>query len=188
MNTVEPIRDFDLILDMQDYLKGKKNQRDYVLFMFGLYSGLRISDILPLKVRDVRNADCIYLIEKKTKKKRRVVINDDLKAVIKEYIKNKKDYELLFTSSRGKRNEPLTRQRVWQILNDTANFFDYKHPMGCHTLRKTFGYWLYQETKDAASIMDILNHSDISVTKRYIGVTQDSNENMVRKLSFKKKH
>ena len=185
LNTVEPIRDFDLILDMQDYLKGKKNQRDYVLFMFGLYSGLRISDILPLKVRDVRGATHLYMREKKTGKEKRLIINDDLKKAINEYIKGKKDYEYLFKSNKG--NRPITRERAWQILNNLADFFEYKHPIGCHTLRKTFGYWMYQKNKDVATLMDIFNHSSESVTKRYIGVTQDSNEERMKQLSFKRR-
>lgn len=44
MNTVEPIRDMDLVMDLADYLKSN-NERDYVLFMFGIYTGLRISDM-----------------------------------------------------------------------------------------------------------------------------------------------
>ena len=56
VNTVEPIRDMDLIFDMMDFLKGQ-NVRDYVLFMFGIYTGLRISDILKLRVRDVKEKD-----------------------------------------------------------------------------------------------------------------------------------
>lgn len=47
MNTVEPIRDLETVLDIADYLK-VRNKRDYVMFMFGIYSGLRISDILQL--------------------------------------------------------------------------------------------------------------------------------------------
>lgn len=184
MNTVEPIRDFDLILDMQDYLYEKKNKRDYLIFMFGIYSGLRISDILPLKVRDVRSATHLYVEEQKTGKKKRVVINDELKRAIKEYVADKKDWEYLFRRN-GKNNKPITRQRVWQILNETAKQFDYIHPIGCHSMRKTFGYWMYQRDKDAAALMDIFNHSDISITKRYIGVTQDSNEDKMRRLSFK---
>ena len=43
MNTVEPIRDMDLVMDVADFLKAK-NERDYVMFMFGIYTGLRISD------------------------------------------------------------------------------------------------------------------------------------------------
>ena len=184
MNTVEPIRNFELILDIQDYLLGKKNQRDYVLFMFGLYSGLRISDILKIKVRDVRDATHIYLRENKTGKEQRIPINAELKPVIKEYIKDKRDYEYLFTSTRGNANKPISRQRVWQILNDIADFFEYKDPIGCHTLRKTFGYWFYQNTKDIVSLKEIFNHSDESVTRRYIGITQDSKEALMKSISF----
>ncbi|WP_410495149.1 site-specific integrase [Cellulosilyticum sp. ST5] len=187
MNTVEPIRNFDLILDMQDYLYKRKNKRDYVLFMFGLYSGLRISDILPLKVRDVKNRAHIYFREEKTGKEKRIPINNDLKAALKEYIEDMQPWEYLFKSVRGNKNKPITRQRVWQMLNEVAGYFEYNDPIGCHTLRKTFGYWMYQDTKDAASIMDIFNHSDISVTKRYIGVTQDNNEKLMKDICFKKK-
>lgn len=187
LNTVEPIRDYELILDMQDYLLEKKNKRDYVLFMFGIYSGLRISDILPLKVRDVRNAKYLYMREIKTGKEKRFPINDDLQQIIEKYIRDKKDYEYLFKREKCKKNEHITRQRVWQILNDLASAFEYKDNIGCHTLRKTFGYWLYQDTQDAVSIMDILNHSDISVTKRYIGVTQDSKDKIMKGLSFMKR-
>ena len=185
LNTVEPIRDFNLILDIADYLR-EQNERDYVLFMFGIYSGLRISDILPLKVRDVKHADYIYLREEKTGKEKRFPINYELKKILHHYTKGKRDYEYLFRKSKGK-NEPITRQRVWQILNNAASYFGYKDKIGCHTLRKTFGYWLYQNTKDAASIMDILNHSDISITKRYIGVNQDSKDQLMKGLSFQKK-
>ena len=65
MNTVQPIRDMDTILDIARYLR-KKSERDYVMFVTGIYSGLRISDILKLRVRDVREKDHIYMREKKT--------------------------------------------------------------------------------------------------------------------------
>ena len=186
LNTVEPIRDLELIQDMSDYLRDKR-ERDYVLFWTGLYLGRRISDLLPLKVRDVKNKKYIYLREKKTNKEVRIVINDELQAIFKDYIKDKKDYEYLFRRERGK-NEPISRQRVWQILNEAADYFDHQDRIGCHTLRKTFGYWLYQETKDAVAIQELLNQSDISVTKRYIGVNQDTKDKIVSNLSFAGKH
>ncbi len=64
MNTVEPIRDMDLVWDVADYLK-MRNKRDYVLFLFGIYTGLRISDILKFRVRDVKDKDAVYIREKK---------------------------------------------------------------------------------------------------------------------------
>lgn len=185
MNTVEPIRDRNLIIDFADCLKDKRD-RDYVLFMFGIYSGLRISDILPLKVRDVKDVGFIYITEEKTGKEKKLKINDELKVIIKDYIIGKRDYEFLFKRDKGKA-VPISRQRVWQILNDVANEFEYKEKIGCHTLRKTFGYWIYQDTKDAATLQDIFNHSSLEYTKRYIGVNQDSKDKMINNLSFSKR-
>lgn len=188
LNTVEPIRDKSLVLDIADYLL-ENNERDYVLFMFGVYSGLRISDILPLKVRDVKNADYIYLREQKTKKEKRFPINDDLKSIIKKYIRGKRDYEYLFPNNRKdfKDMKPISRQRVWTILNEAAEVMGYNDKIGCHTLRKTFGYWIYQDTHDLVALQEIFNHSDISTTKRYIGINQDSKDKVMKRLSFKSK-
>lgn len=68
MKSVEPIRDTDDIERMKDYLK-EKNERDFVLVVVGLYSGMRISDILVLKVRDVL-LDRIRTTEKKPAKQK----------------------------------------------------------------------------------------------------------------------
>lgn len=184
MNVVEPIRDEQIVLDFADFLK-EKSERNYVLFMSGIYLGLRISDILPLRVRDVRNVDYLFMTEKKTGKKDRIRINDELKQIYKEYTAGKRDYEFLFPPSRGKKIKPITRQRVWQILNEAAREFEYRDPIGCHSLRKTFGYMLYNETKDVAALQDIFRHSTPEYTKRYIGVTQDSKDKMMNKLSFR---
>lgn len=185
MNVVEPIRDRELILDFADYLKSRR-ERDYVLFQFGIYSGLRISDILPLKVRDVKDADFFYITEKKTRKTKKLKINDKLKEIIKKYIIGMRDYEYLFQRSQGK-PLPISRQRVWQILNKAADEFEYKEKIGCHTLRKTFGYWIYQETHDAATLQEIFNHSSMEYTKRYIGVNQVTQDKLINGLSFDRK-
>lgn len=92
LNTVEPIRDLDVVMDIAEYLKGKSD-RDYVMFMFGIYTGLRISDILKFRVRDVRDKDAVYIREKKTGKEKRFPINTELKPVIKDYV---------WTTERGK--------------------------------------------------------------------------------------
>ena len=70
MNTVEPIRDIDTVWDIADYL-GETSERNRMMFLFGIYVGIRISDILKLKVRDVRDKTHIYIREKKTKKEKR---------------------------------------------------------------------------------------------------------------------
>lgn len=181
MNTVQPIRDINVVYDIADYLKVRSN-RDYMIFEFGIYTGLRISDILKLRVRDVKGKDYIYMREKKTDKEKRFPINDELKPILEDYVKDKKDFEYLFKSRKGL-NKPITRQCIYSSLNNAAKAFGLES-IGTHTLRKTFGYFLYQQTHDVVAIKEILNHSDISVTLRYIGVNQDKKDEVMKKLTF----
>lgn len=182
MNTVEPIRDKETVLDIAEYLKSK-NVRDYVLFMFGIYSGLRISDILKFRVRDVKKKRVISIREKKTGKEKQFPINKELQPILEEYIIGKQDYEYLF--SNPYRNRPITRQQAYNILSEAGEQFGIER-IGTHTLRKTFGYHIYQKTKDAAMLMDIFNHADIHITLRYIGVNQETKDKVYNTLSFKR--
>lgn len=189
MNTVEPIRDIELVYDIADYLKAH-SERNYVLFMFGINTGLRISDILKFRVRDIRDSkkkirENFYIREKKTGKEKRMRIHSDLRTILKEYVQDKKDYEFLFASRKGT-NKPISRQQAYRILNEAAKVFGLDS-IGCHTLRKTFGYHLYNKTKDAITIKEILNHSDISTTLRYIGVNQDRKDKLIEEISFVRK-
>lgn len=192
MNTVDPIRDWGLLLDIQDYLQ-EKCERNYVLLMTGIHLGLRISDILNLKVKDVRGKDYIYIREEKTDKENKIIINEELKEVYSKYTKGKRDRMYLFKGLGNRPNKPITRQQVYNILNNTVEAvakergIKCQDNIGCHTLRKTFGYWIYQDTKDAVTIMELLNHSDVSVTKRYIGITQDSKDRVLKNRSYKRK-
>ncbi len=183
MNTVEPIRNIETVLDIADYLK-TKNYRDYVMFMFGIYSGLRISDILMFRVRDVRGRDFISQREKKTKKEKKFPVNKELRGIIEEYIKDKRDYEYLFKSP-NLPNKPITRQQAYNILSAAGRQFGLDS-IGTHTLRKTFGYHLYKQTQDAALLMDIFNHADIHCTLRYIGINQDCKNKAYNNLSYKR--
>jgi integrase len=183
MNTVEPIRDIEVVLDVADYLK-LKSHRNYVMFMFGIYSGLRICDILGFRVRDVRGKDYISRRENKTKKEKRFPINKELRKILDEYIKDKKDYEYLFRNP-NEPNKHITRQQAYNILSEAGKEFGLEG-IGTHTLRKTFGYHLYKQTNDAALLMDIFNHSDIHITLRYIGVNQDCKDKAYNNLSFKR--
>ncbi|QJC92671.1 putative bacteriophage integrase [Bacillus velezensis] len=68
MHIVQPIRSLEKIQEVKQYLM-KKSDRDYFLFIFGMNSALRISDVLPLRVRDVRNKDHVWATESKTRNK-----------------------------------------------------------------------------------------------------------------------
>ena len=173
MNSVDPIRKQNDIIEFLNYLKQKK-ERDYILALTGFYSGYRVSDILQLKVKDFRNRDHFYFREKKTKKETKLSINPVLKRAANEYIENNAldDHEYMFKSQKG-RNNPINRQTAYRILNGAAAEIGIQGNFGTHSLRKTMGYHYYQQTGDVVTLKMIFNHSSVDVTLIYIGVTQD---------------
>lgn len=180
MNLVQPIRDKELIAEIKDYLKAT-NERNYILFLLGINTGLRISDILRLRVRDVEGWD-IYIREKKTNKIREVKMPKELKKAIREYIKGKPKNEYLIKSRNGK-NKPITRGMAYVILNQIADRFGLER-IGTHSLRKTYGYHFYNQFKDVVTLQQMLNHTDSKETLRYIGITQDTLNDYQRKLQI----
>lgn len=169
MNYVEPIRSPEKIRDITEYLK-RQNPRNYIMWMLGLYTGLRISDVLRLKVADVKDWR-LNIRDKKTGKQSILPFNPLLKRAVKEYIINMNDDEYLI-ESRKIPNQPITRVQAYNILKDVSVKFGIPN-IGTHSLRKTFGYHYYKKTKDLALLKEIFNHSHISITLKYIGIVQD---------------
>lgn len=170
MKYVQPIREVNKIDAMKRELL-KNGTRDYMLFVFGINTGLRISDILSLKASDVRGQEHLLVKEQKTDKTKRVKINQALKTELDDYIKDIQDSDYLFTSRKGE-NNPISRVQAYRILNESAERVGIGE-IGTHTLRKTYGYHFYQKTKDVALLQALFNHSAPSVTLRYIGINQD---------------
>ncbi|NIK75825.1 integrase [Paenibacillus castaneae] len=111
MQFVQPIRDPQKIEEMKQALL-KRSKRDWFIFVFGINTGLRIGDILKLKVNDVQNRTHISLIEGKTKKKKRVPINADLKRIIDDYTKVMDPEATLFPSYRTRGETAICRVQV----------------------------------------------------------------------------
>jgi integrase len=169
MRTVQPIRDIERIAAMKAELL-KTGRRNWFLFVLGINTGLRISDILKLKVKDVKGKSHLMIYEQKTGKYKRFKINRELQQHILSYTANMDDEEYLFKSLRSP--FPIKRIQAYKILNRAAKKIGISE-IGTHTLRKTFGYHFYQRTKDVALLQEIFNHSSPSVTLRYIGINQD---------------
>lgn len=171
---VQPIRSLEKIEDMKWSLRKWCGERDYILFLLGINTGLRVSDLLKLKISDVKGKKKITVKEGKTEKKREIVlanIYDELNA----YINTLEGTEWLFPSRKG--NKPITRIQAYRQLNKAAEMVDMSDGIGTHTMRKTFGYWFYKQTKDIATLQKIFNHSSQEITLRYIGVTDEEIEN-----------
>ena len=185
--TVEPIRDMTKVNEMYSYLAGK-DLRYGLLFKFGLNTGLRISDILPVKLADVLNSEGNFreyfiLNEKKTGKEKKIKINSSLCNEIRKYKIAAKliPESYLFESRKG---PYLGRVQAYRILKDAAQTVGIEN-FGTHSLRKTWGYWTYKlSNHNIGLIMDTFNHSSPYVTLRYIGISQDQKDELYKLVQF----
>lgn len=174
MKKVDPIRDIEKVKKMKSILK-RQNFRDYLLFYLGINSGLRISDLLKLQVKDVKDKTSIRLVEQKTGKNKKIKLNHQLKKAIDDYITGLDDEEYLFQSRKGN-NKPISRVQAYRVLRKAAKELGLEH-IGTHTLRKTFGYHHYKQNKDVALLQRIFNHDSPSTTLEYIGISQEEIDN-----------
>lgn len=165
----EPIKSRKDIARIEQYLKAH-NKRDYVIWVLGLNSGLRVSDIVRLNVADVVDKTHIKIIEKKTSKEKTFYINDKLKRVLKDFTKGRNLDEPLFLGKQGKR---LDRSQVYRFITKVCRENGIKVHVSTHTLRRSFGYHHYQQFKDPVVLQKIFNHSSQRITLMYIGVEQD---------------
>jgi len=179
VKTVQPIRDAKTIGLVKKHLQGRGNKY-YIMFVIGINTGLRIGDILNLKISDIRGKRHITITERKTGKYKRFLVNDQLKKEIDDYIDSAKlsEDDYIIGSRKGKK-QPITRIQAYRILNGAAKELQLAE-IGTHTMRKTFGYWHYQQYKDVAVLQDIFNHSAPSITLKYIGINDDAKDNTLR--------
>ena len=179
MQSVEPIRDLNKIKAMKNELL-KSSFRDYVLFLCGINLGRRINDLLNLKVQDLKGKSHLMIKENKTDKIIPLAINQELQTVIMNYSINMNKDDYLFKSRNGK-NKPISRVQAYRILNNAAQKCNISM-IGTHSMRKTFGYHFYRQTKDVATLMKLFGHSTPSITLEYIGLCQEDYDESMKKF------
>lgn len=181
---MKPIKDQEVELDLIKYLRFN-DERIYMFYLMLRYTAFRASDILPLKVRDIQG-DYIVIKEKKTEKRinkeaRKVLIHEDLKEELKEYIKGKHSWEVLFPSHKGT-NKSLSYTQAYRILKEASKVIGIED-FGTHSGRKTCAYYIYKESGDLNEVKTFLMHEDNRDTIRYVGIEQEVRDNSIKKIN-----
>ncbi|MGZ0879029.1 site-specific integrase [Priestia megaterium] len=171
---VQPIRSLEKLEDMKWSLRRHCSERDYILFLLGINTGLRVNDLLNLKIKEVKGKNKLIVKEGKTAKLRTIHLINIFEE-INDYIESLEDKDWMFPSRKG--DKSISRIQAYRQLNKAADMVDIPDGIGTHTMRKTFGYWYYKQTKDVAALQNILNHSHPSITLKYIGITDEEIEN-----------
>ena len=183
MRTVQPIRDLETLNKCYEIARAhdREKRRDEIswelLLEVGFNTSLRISDIRRLKVKDLRGRDYAEIKAQKTGKEARILINPAARRELRRLLAGMNDDDYII-QSRTKdpnthRERPITRQRAYQVMNLIAKKAGIQDSIGCHTLRKTFGYHYYKQTGDVVSLQRILCHTSRRDTLVYIGVIQE---------------
>jgi integrase len=152
---------------MFEYAK-QFDEKYYVLLLIGFNTGLRISDILKIRVRDV--SESFILRETKTGKQRTIKLSKTILGQIERYIdrvhKNKRMNYLVY-SRHWCKDKPLTRVQAYKILRRIAETVGLMGT-GTHCMRKSFAHDLFRDTKDINVVRDVLNHKYTETTMRYL--------------------
>lgn len=185
MNKVRPIKDPDKLREIREGLAALTDwhgERMFLLFEIGINTGLRISDMIRLRKKNVCG-EWIEMVEQKTGKTTRIPLNMTIREIIQDRCRDKDMDDLLFPSRMetgdGTVQTPITRRTAYNDIRAIADKFGLGDYIGCHTLRKTFGYWHYKKNKDLEILRQWFNHSNQTVTRRYIGIDEDERRKSV---------
>ena len=175
---IRKLKDIRLIMKMIE-----DRPRDHLLFVLGINNGLRVGDIIGLKVRDVaytKPGESIRIVERKTGKENILKINKVVYNSITNYLEyaNPQDGDFLFPSRKGGGHILVTA--VTSMIKTWTKEINLKGRYGAHTLRKTWGY--IQRVEYGTPFEVICKrylHTNPAVTMRYIGVNDKEVEDVL---------
>lgn len=181
---------WDQMTNLVRKLYDDQNYKICLLVAIGSFWGLRISDILALRWNDILGKDTFEIIEKKTKKKRVISVNSQLKQLISDCYNRIKPLGIqshIFLSQKG---SVYSIQRINIILKQIK--VKYKldiHNFSTHSFRKTMGRQVLNLSGENAEfalikLMEIYNHQNLNTTKRYLGLKAEEIKETYELLTF----
>ena len=188
MLVVNPIKELKQIEWIKNQLKGADKIRDLVLFELGINSALRISDLLKTQVCDVFDEnlnpkESFTLKEQKTHKNGIVYITPKVAESLKLYkekypsvVTNPQNYIFFRQKRFDSKTETIWTNHIspnmaWRLVSEWCSNIGLKGNYGTHTMRKTRGYQARMKGVAMELLQFRLNHSSMSVTKKYLGIS-----------------
>lgn len=164
------------ILNLPDTAKPRGLRNAAMLeILYG--AGLRVSELVNMKVQDINFKACFVRIFGKGSTERIVPIGSCAREITMEWIERGRPCLLknnsslyLFVARAGK---PMTRQGFWKILKKYARLAGINKKITPHTLRHSFATHLLQGGADLRSVQTMLGHSDIATTQIYTHISRE---------------
>ncbi len=178
-NTTTGYLEWDTFVSLITRLENKGEYKFCLLISTGVFTGLRISDLLTLKYNDLINKDILTIREKKTKKVRTIKINPDLSILVERIYKKlnlTNPNQFIFLNRFG--NKPIDKSYVNIKLKEvfSKNRIKVDGNVSSHLFRKTLGRRVMEinnySNESLVLLMELFGHSSMSITKRYLGIRQ----------------
>ncbi len=164
------VEEVDLLL-RQPSTKTPKGKRDKAMLELLYATGIRVSELIHLKIDDV-NMNMSYITCVDEEKERIIPFGNVAKSALREYLQDGRkafvkteDCDMLFTNCSGK---AMSRQGFWKILKGYAHSAGIMTDITPHTLRHSFATHLLQNGADLKSVQEMMGHADISTTQIYL--------------------
>lgn len=152
-----------------------KELRDKAMLELLYATGIRVSELIHLKVSDI-NMTMSYIICRDLDKERMIPFGKEAKNAIQVYLDKARkmmitteDNHFLFCNCSG---QPMSRQGFWKLIKSYAKKAEIKQEITPHTLRHSFAAHLIENGADLRSVQEMLGHSDISTTQIYANLSQ----------------
>lgn len=167
--------------EVNKILGSLKNSKHKLILSLAYGAGLRVSEIVTLKVRDLNLEELtIHLKNAKGQKDRISIIPESLINELKNLIARKENNDFVFTSERGGQLTTRTAQKVFEKALKISNI---KKDATFHSLRHSFATHLLENGVDIRYLQEILGHQNIRTTQKYTHVTNPKIKNIKSPLS-----
>jgi integrase/recombinase XerD len=152
-------------------------QRDRTMLELLYATGLRVSELVQLRLADVNLRQGVVRVMGKGSKERLVPLGEVAQDAIAEYLGGARSAILASRSSDAlfptRRATPMTRQAFWQLIKRYGDAAGIGRPISPHTLRHAFATHLLNHGADLRVVQMLLGHSDISTTQIYTHVARE---------------
>ena len=161
--------EIETMLEVPDTFKNN-SLRDKLIIEILYSTGIRVSELVNIKVKDIDFYNNQILILGKGNKERYVIFGNTLKDMLKKYISIKSDSEYLITN---KYNKKMSTRSIEEIVKKIVKIDGIKNKVTPHTIRHTFATHMLNEGADLRVVQELLGHENLKTTEVYTHVSNE---------------
>lgn len=184
---LDTVNDLDALSKHQQAYRKATLKRDYAIMMLFLGTGIRVSELVGLDVSDIDLHNASLVVVRKGGDEDTVYFGNEVESALRDYIDNERDNfasksnsPALFLSLQADR---MSTRSIEKLVKEYAQRAGINFKVTPHTLRKTYGTNLYEETNDIYLVATALHHSNVETTRRHYAKMNDEHKRNAAKSS-----